>query len=157
MRNILLLLTLLLSDTLAAGDLSTLTAIAGQCPLEGGDAVYEARAFVNYLTGESFDDEEMCSLAEERRQKPEHPVEAVSEAPVAVYPNPTTGRFWWTGTGEQAVRVLVFNAFGQVVLNETRTNGSVTLERLPGGFYQVQLLSADHSVLATHKVQLIKR
>ncbi|MFZ4634051.1 MAG: hypothetical protein ACOYNO_07590, partial [Saprospiraceae bacterium] len=50
-----IVLSLLASDTLATGDLTTLEAISAQCPQEGGDAVYEARAMVSYFTGEQFD------------------------------------------------------------------------------------------------------
>ncbi|MBK9336470.1 MAG: hypothetical protein IPM98_07720 [Lewinellaceae bacterium] len=57
---------LLLNDSLQTGDLATLEAIAGMCPLEGGDAVYEARAIVVHTTGASYDDTDLCAVSAER-------------------------------------------------------------------------------------------
>ena len=154
MRNILLAGILLLSDILASGNLATLTGIAEQCPLEGGDAVYEARAIVAYLTGVSFDDNELCYLAEERRQEKETLSQPSS---ILLYPNPTTGQVYWVGTGEQSVQVRVFNALGQVIANLTSTNGYASLDHLPQGLYHIQLLSFENNILATSKLQLVKR
>jgi len=54
---------LLLNDSLQTGNLATLESIAEMCPLEGGDAVCEARAIVAHLTGANFDDTDLCAVS----------------------------------------------------------------------------------------------
>ncbi len=150
-----IVLNFLLSDTLATGNLSTLESIAEQCPLEGGDAVYEARAIVSYYTGEDFDDVELCEGAEERQQQ-DISSKPLKGAPVVFYPNPTTGQVFWSGTSDQSVTIRVFNTLGQLTIEQLNVTGQANLSHLPEGLYQVQLLSSDNAVLATQKLQIIK-
>jgi hypothetical protein len=152
-----IMLTMLANEgEFASTDLTTLTAIADQCPLEGGDAVYEARAVVAYLTGEDFDDGEICASGE-RQQKPQTSDKASGLDSVVLYPNPTTGQVYWKGTSNQPVTVRVFNATGQLVMEVANSNGYANLERLPEGLYQVQLMLQDNTILATQKLQILAR
>ncbi len=147
---------LLLYDTLQTGDLATLVSIADMCPLEGGDAVYEARTIVAHFTGASYDDVELCAVSEERKraESAETPANA---GKVVLYPNPTTGLLAWSGTNEQPVLLRLYNNTGQLQVEQNLTSTMVQIGHLPEGFYQVQLLDAkDKSVLATQKVLLIK-
>ncbi len=105
---------LLLYDTLQTGDLATLASIADMCPLEGGDAVYEARTIVAHFTGASYDDVELCAETEERKRV-EMLEDTADTKKIALYPNPTTGQVYWTGTSDQVVRMRVFNAVGGFV------------------------------------------
>lgn len=153
MRNILLAAFLLFGNTLAAGNLATLTGIAEQCPLEGGDAVYEARAIVAYLTGVSFDDDNLCDLAEARQQEEK----TAKTAEIALYPNPTTGLLTWSSTVDQPVILRIYNSLGQLQMEQVLSGVSTQIGHLPEGLYQVQLLdSQNKSILATQKVLLIK-
>jgi hypothetical protein len=147
---------LLLSDTLATGDLATLESIAGMCPLEGGDAVYEARALVAHLTGAHYDDIELCEPPEEMR-RPQKP-ETLADTPTGImlFPNPSTGQVYWRGTGGQTVRIRVYNAYGQQLADMYSTSGFANLEHLPDGLHLVQLLSLDNHLLASRKLHLIK-
>lgn len=147
---------LLLSDTLATGDLATLESIAGMCPLEGGDAVYEARALVAHLTGAHYDDVELCEPPEEMR-RPQKP-ETLADTPTGImlFPNPSTGQVYWRGTGGQTVRIRVYNAYGQQLADMYSTSGFANLEHLPDGLHLVQLLSLDNHLLASRKLHLIK-
>jgi len=149
-----IVLNLLLCDTLASGNLATLESIAEQCPLEGGDAVYEARAVVSYFTGQSFNDLEKCADTE-RQLHPDGINKLPESTTVALYPNPTSGHVFWTGTGGQTVKVRVLNALGQLAAELTSATSSVNFEQLPEGLYQVQLLASNNTVLATHKLQII--
>ena len=147
---------LLLSDTLASGNLATLTGIAEQCPLEGGDAVYEARAIVAYLTGVSFDDDDLCDLAEERQQE-EKKEKSTDPGRIALYPNPTTGLMTWSGTVDQPVVLRLYNGLGQLQMEQALSGVSTQIGHLPEGLYQVQLLdNQNKSVLTSQKVLLIK-
>lgn len=147
---------LLLYDTLQTGDLATLEAIAVMCPLEGGDAVYEARTIVAHLTGASYDDVELCEQSAERNhpQKPEMLADTLTG--VVLFPNPSTGQVYWRGTGDQPVRVRVFNAYGQQLADMFSKTGFANLEHLPDGLHLVQLFSLDNHLLATRKLHLIK-
>ncbi|MEQ1746346.1 MAG: hypothetical protein ABMA02_13035 [Saprospiraceae bacterium] len=148
---------LLLNDTLATGDLATLESIAEMCPLEGGDAVYEARAIVAHMTGASYDDAEICDLPEEMR-RPQKP-ETVAGGPssIMLFPNPSTGQVYWRGTGDQTVRVRVFSAVGQLLGEVISATGFANLDKMPEGLHLIQLLSLDNNLLATRKIHLIKR
>ena len=79
------------------------------------------------------------------------------EEVVRLYPNPTTGQLYWSGTGEQSVTLRVFNSVGQLVAETTSNNGYANLERLPEGLYQIQLSTPDNKVLATQKLQIIRQ
>lgn len=151
-----IVLNFLLSDTLASGKLAALEAIAGQCPLEGGDAVYEARAFVTYMTGADFDDAEICAASEERQQRPEEAKKLSENEGVLLYPNPTAGQVFWSGTGDKVIVLKVFNALGQLLLEKMANDNHADLSRLPGGLYVLQILAADNTLLATQKIQIVK-
>jgi hypothetical protein len=144
-----------LTDTLESNTMASLIAIAEQCPLEGGDAVYEARAIVSHFTGQGFNDREQCA-DNQRQQQPEYPKINPEINSVTVYPNPTTGQLYWSGTGEQSVTIRVFNSLGQLVAETTSNTGYANLERLPDGLYQLQLSTPDNKVLATQKLQIIR-
>lgn len=151
-----IVLSYLLTDTLASGDLTTLEGIAEQCPLEGGDAVYEARAIVAYLTGASFDDEDICALAEERHQA-EKPEKATALSRIVLYPNPTTGLLTWSGIVDQTVILRIYNSLGQLQMEQDLSGASTQIGHLPGGLYQIQLLdSQSKAVLSFQKVLLVK-
>jgi len=151
-----IVLNFLLSDTLANGNLTTLESIAEQCPLEGGDAVYEARAIVSYYTGADFNDAELCEEAQERQQQPDITSKPNAAIPVLLYPNPTTGQIFWSGTGDQVVVLRVFNTIGQIQLEQTASGNNVDLSRLPDGLYTLQIFTADYTLLATQKIQIVK-
>jgi len=147
---------LLLTDTLQTGDLATLESIAEMCPLEGGDAVYEARAIVAHLTGAHFDDTVLCEQPEEMRRPQKQETLAETPAGIMLFPNPSTGQVYWRGTGDQTVRIRVFNAYGQQLADLLSTTGFANLEHLPEGLHMLQLSALDNHLLATRKLHLIK-
>lgn len=146
-----ILFNLLLSDTLATGDLSTLTSIAQQCPLEGGDAVYEARAFVSYYTGADYDDFELCAPAQPRRPKTVDHTSGLVEN-LAIYPNPTTGDVFISTSGEVLARV--FNHTGQLQMEKVLTDNRLNLSQLQPGVYRLQLFRKGR-MLTTQSVILL--
>lgn len=146
-----ILLRLLKTDTLATGDLATLVAIAEQCPLQGGDAVYEARAIVGHFTGEAFDDYEICDDAQQREKRLD-----TSKLPqqIRLYPNPTTGLVYWQGINGPAV-AEVYNHLGQLQLRRELPDASLDLGKLPAGAYWIRLLCEGFTPF-THSVFLVK-
>lgn len=149
-----IVLNLLYSDTLASGNLATLEAIAGQCPLEGGDAVYEARSIVSHFTGRSYDDLAICESGE--REQRQDAAQELSDGPIVLYPNPTTGQVYWSGLNNQAVVLRVFNVLGQLQSEQTVNDNQADLGQLPEGLYALQLFAADNTLLASQKVQIVK-
>lgn len=127
---------LLLTDTLATGDLATLEGIAEQCPLEGGDAVYEARAFVRHLTGTEYDDLDLCSTASRSAQKPDKQVTSFEGS---FYPNPTTGKLSWDNAAGEQVTIEVYDLFGRLRLSRNTSDPFIDLRPLSDGTYWIRL------------------
>lgn len=150
-----LALNLLLSDTLATGALASLESIAAQCPLEGGDAVYEARAIVSYFTGQDYSDAGICEDAQ-RQQRPGTSGKASSVSSFVVFPNPTKGKIHWNYTHDEPLTLHVFNTLGQLVMEANGVNGSANLEKLRGGLYALQFITSDGDVISTQKVQIVQ-
>lgn len=149
-----ILLRLLKTDTLATGDLAALEGIAKQCPEEGGDAVYEARAIFGHFTGEAFDDYELCSEAQERRAQPDEK-KALASAD-RIYPNPTTGLVQWNENAGAVSSVEVYNHLGQLQMKQLPVANSANLSGLPEGAYWIRLFREGQAPL-THSVFLIEK
>jgi|GEM_PF-4616227 len=135
--------------SLGSADLSDLIDIAGQCPLSGGDAVYEARSIVMHYTGDEFDDADLCNLQNRSQQAK---AKEGSEA-IRLYPNPTSGEVFWRGTSS-AVRVRVLNALGQMHSDQLVNSNHLALRNAPDGLYTVQIYSEAGVLLSISKVFL---
>ena len=85
----------------------TLQAIANQCPLEGGTAVYRARAL---LQSNNYDDAMLCANANTN----DAGKQVGLESSFSLYPNPSNGNITLIlPGGEQTIRIT--NALGQLV------------------------------------------
>lgn len=143
---------LLLTDTLAAGDLATLESIAEQCPLEGGDAVYEARAFIRQMTGTEYDDLDLCNSSSRPAARQDKQTAArIGE----LYPNPTSGKVSWNNPAAEEFMVEVYDPHGQLKLRLKTSGSTVDLRSLPDGAYWIRLYpQAGNPVV--QKVILVK-
>jgi hypothetical protein len=139
------------TDTLATGDLSVLEIIAAQCPLEGGDAVYEARAMVSYFTGVQFDNS-ACIGSDEREDETANTV-AVEN--ITVYPNPATNMVIIQGAPEDAV-VNITDYLGRLIHSGKLQSNRIELTSLQSGMYTVQVLSSENTLLTTQKLVVAK-
>ena len=126
--------------TLNGTQTGQLEAIAVQCPLEGGTAVYWARMLLEMLTGTRaiYPDTDSCEAASERYREVERLAKPSS---VRIYPNPTSGVFrvdYDLDSRPGAVFIL-HNSLGQQVLQQRLPNvhGTVLLNMayLPAGTY----------------------
>jgi len=147
-----ILLRLLKTDSLATGDLDDLIAIAEQCPLEGGDAVYEARAFVGHFTGQGFDDHTACDNAQQRQG---FELEKADKFTLNLYPNPTSGLLYWDAPIETPTTVEVYNAMGCLQLRQLVQTTVLDLSALPEGAYYVRFLSEEQKPY-TSRVWIIR-
>ena len=147
-----IMLNLLSNDSVTSSELTTLSAIAAQCPLSGGDAVYEARAVVVHYTGVEYNDRQLCAGTGSRENDQVSSTE--NKNYINIFPNPSTGLVSWSGiTGPVTVRI--FNQLGQLQLEQRCTEGSINLTPLQDGVYQLQLLDAGQ-LKATRSVVLMK-
>jgi hypothetical protein len=140
--NALLLDVLVDKRPFSTTDIAGLTAIANQCPLAGGDAVYEARALVGYLTGQEYDDRTLCDTgsrpAQGRAEKSE-----MGNA-ISVFPNPTAGWVQWGGTSE-VVTARVFDPLGKMLVERRVADGQLDLSALQAGMYHLQIFADGES------------
>jgi hypothetical protein len=116
--------------------------------------VYEARAIVSYYTGVDFNDAELCQEAAGRQQRLAK--QESKNSAVVLYPNPTTGQVFWSGTDDQVVVLKVYNTLGQLQSEQTVNSNNADLSRLPGGLYTLQIFAEDNTLLATQKIQIVK-
>lgn len=116
-----------------------ISAIAHQCPLAGGSAVYMARALYQLNEQKHFDDFDLCAITDERSAKASPKPRADG---LLLWPNPNTGQFHLYLPGintEQQVQVRVTDLSGRAVLerNFATADGSLALDasRLAPGIY----------------------
>jgi hypothetical protein len=145
------------ADAPTEPELALLAAIASQCPIEGGDAVYEARSFVERFTGETFDDAAICAVGQERPSNGRDSDVQINREDVVVYPNPSTGQIFWSGLAGKPLRVRVLNPLGQLVAERDTTGNSLDLGILPEGVYQVQFSCPDTKLLLNRSLVIQKR
>ena len=129
--------------------LDLLRSIAGQCPYEGGTAVFDARALLNGLTNDVFDDEILCAAPGGQGLMLPPTGNTTSLPGVQVYPNPTdkelTVRF--ANATEEELEVRLINLYGQALSNyhipEQTVSYSLQLPEMPNGIYWLIIYSGD--------------
>ncbi|MBK7938397.1 MAG: T9SS type A sorting domain-containing protein [Lewinellaceae bacterium] len=142
----------LATDELSSTDLATLESIAEQCPLKGGDAVYEARAIISHFEGIEYDDRDLCGTQNRQSRREKSPI----NNQIIVFPNPASDQINWTDPGGRVATIKVLNTLGQLSVEITNTKPPVGIVNLPQGFYVVQLFSADNTLLVAQKIQIVK-
>ena len=115
---------------LSLQQLAEVEAIALQCPLEGGSAVYAARALYRLNIDRVFVDDSLCVETQERgaRDKQQLPLEGIS-----LIPSPANGLVSVKGLSsseEQPVEVSLLDLNGKVCVNQVGDTGEVTLSTI---------------------------
>jgi hypothetical protein len=119
------------NDSLSVGDWQTVTTVAQQCPLTGGEAVFMARGLIEYSTGLiDYDDHNLCNFSEIRSSK--------TFEKIKIFPNPSTGMF--TIQADESIHsVAVYDLQGSLKLIQTVQSGKTcTLDAsslLPGMYF----------------------
>lgn len=143
-------------------DVDALKAIAGQCPLEGGNAVFKARSLLA-LYGENalFDDDDLCQPVGQREGLQEDVVE--NTVSFNLFPNPARDMVeleWAVGeVAANQMQLRLVDAVGNVVsahelLAETGSH-ALSTGRLAPGLYTVKVL-VDGEQVHVEKLVLIK-
>jgi hypothetical protein len=138
----------------ATTDEATLAAIATQCPSEGGDAVYEARAVLRQLQGVVYNDRNLCQEPGERRVGSS----TNSENLIQVYPNPSSGIVQWNTSKTAIQYILVYDVLGTLVLERNvESQQQIDLSHLPNGLYRMVLSTNETDVLPTTKTVVLSK
>lgn len=128
-------------------EIDTLEAIAAQCPLLGGNAVYRARALLAMMTGEliSYKDSLNCS-GSQSFSRPDLPTKAVIQTQtLQVFPNPATRevKVTWRQAILQSGTLVLYDLYGrkilELILGEGETSRTVALLNLPNSIYVLRL------------------
>ena len=163
MKKIRLLYPLLLMTLVLSAKGNNSNTYANQCPIEGGSAVYQARAILA-LQGviQDYDDQALCGRVK-AFQRP--PTSGGKTAPVyktlQVYPNPTRDVVMvkWTISDFQKGHLVINDLFGRQLLTRVLESGSNTIEldlsALSSGVYFIQVKLDDQTPMA-HKVVISK-
>jgi hypothetical protein len=132
-------------------NMGLLADIANQCPIEGGDAVYYARSILeNYQNRVEYDDEAICTIAE-NRSGTKHAYNSM------VLPNPSSGLLN-TWHGSDASTIEVYNLYGHLI-KSYKADGlhlNINLGQEASGIYILKVLDRDNVLLSAHRVILVK-
>ncbi|RME00058.1 MAG: T9SS C-terminal target domain-containing protein, partial [Bacteroidetes bacterium] len=124
--------------------INTLGGIARQCPYEGGTAVFRARAILEGLTGEAFDDEVLCAEGQQGLVMPPG-VNTIPFKTIVAYPNPAhnvvTVRF--AHKIDQGQQMALLSPLGQTLqvydLPEGDIQFNMDISGMPQGIYYLKL------------------
>lgn len=137
-----------------------LVSIAEQCPLAGGNAVFEARGLLG-LENErfDFDDNLLCDQSERRLENEME--DRLSNQSFSIYPNPTKDKLELSYELSKVgmTEITIQNRMGQVLLNENLTDKQgyirFELEALPSGMYFCTVKQKGQ-ILYTEKFVVVK-
>ncbi|GJM36482.1 MAG: hypothetical protein DHS20C18_54830 [Saprospiraceae bacterium] len=144
-------------------DLNALQAVADQCPLEGGNAVYKARALLKLMIGVDpvYDDQQAC-LGSQAFAMPEPEVRVSESSDWRIYPNPATEEVMidWSGQQFETGTLQLFDLNGKLLKKQIFTKEEVktrmSTAELQGGIYLL-VLQLDQKQPATKKLAIIHR
>ncbi len=136
---------------LTASQLLIAESIAIQCPLEGGSAVYAARALYRLNADRAFNDDSLCFGVHERRQVQTKPVE---HSEIYLLPNPATDMVTVAGlsaSAENPALIQLADANGVLRMEHkvAEREWAFSVTSLPSGIYfcRAQLGDAKPVVL----------
>jgi hypothetical protein len=123
---------------------ATLDSIAYQCPLTGGMAVFRARAILEGLTGEAFDDEVLCAEGQQGLMTPPG-VNTIPFKTIVAYPNPAqnavTVRF--AHKIDRGQQMALLSPLGQTIrvydLPEGDIQFNMDISGMPQGIYYLKV------------------
>lgn len=126
----------------------TIQSIANQCPLEGGDAVYEARSIISYSNPTmNYDDNNKCTVSSQRSDnKNLDPLLNKAQ----VFPNPANDKVNLILNDVKATRYIIFDLAGKEIttqnLSSDETVKNIEVSSLKSGMYILSLFSNDRKL-----------
>ncbi len=143
-------------------EIDTLEAIAAQCPLLGGNAVYRARALLAMMTGELalYNDSLTCASTMAFSMPQNHYAGYLRAFELTVFPNPVNGEvnIKWKTAPEKQGQIQVTDIYGRQVRQVIIAAGTVEIkipaDQLPDGmyFFRIRLddLETTRKVIIQH-------
>jgi hypothetical protein len=143
-----------------ADQLAILQFVAGQCPWDGGNAVFRARGMLALVQRVIISDESMCeakSLPEQGYDK-ESIEESVTQEEeviemgfIKIYPNPTTNLLNIEGIDEVTISSIeIFNLAGQKLIqlnnNKERQYTQIEVGHLEAGLYICRVITTNNEI-----------
>ncbi|NUO00980.1 MAG: T9SS type A sorting domain-containing protein [Saprospiraceae bacterium] len=124
-------------------EMDTLEAIAAQCPLLGGNAVYRSRALLAMMTGElaSYNDSLNCASVQALSLPHGHNTSFLVATDLTIFPNPANGEvnIRWKRAPEKQGQIQVTDLYGrqvrQMVIAPGATEIKIPADHLPDGMY----------------------
>lgn len=151
-------------DTATVADYDTLVGIATQCPVEGGDAVLEARGLLNLLFNTSLIITDSCMNDSSSGHAPQRRL-AVNSTTITdniqakVYPNPanTLLNIEIHLQTRQIAYFEMYNSLGEEIENMELDNDLTTLptNNLPAGMYYYRITDKNGNTIKADKQLLM--
>ncbi len=143
--------------------LNALQAVANQCPLSGGNAVYQARALLKLTTSiyPSYDDQQNC-LGSQPYSIPNIPGTNITTTDWQIYPNPATNEVTidLSNLTFDKGRLQIYDLNGKDLWNQVITtqnvNTQVNISDFQAGIYLV-ILRLDERQPETKKLVILQR
>jgi|GEM_PF-2194701 len=137
--------TLLQGEAYAQTQIQNALAIAHQCPYSGGNAVYQARAFVEtyYSQTEDYDDVGIC--LQQGIYKQGETKKTITPHDFTLHPNPASNQIVIDikGNIDGICRIEIINNVGEVVLAQSynceQKSHTLDISNLTDGMYQVRV------------------
>jgi hypothetical protein len=143
----------MLTDSLSGADISTLSWIAGACPLYGGEAVYGARAALETVAGEAhYDDHALC------QQVSQWSSDAAGVTTLTIAPNPASDKIHISGNNIFTVRIFTTSGY---LMQDVHTGGNVSnldldISQLPHGIYLVSIEYDNMHTIENKKIVIMR-
>ncbi len=140
-------------------ELETLKAIAIQCPIEGGNAVYEARSILSVVESIDYDDFALCRGQKESTESAGKSL--TQEDIIQVFPNPAKDfiTVHFPIVENDKTDLILVNTMGQVQasikLKEGTGNKDVNVSSFSSGVYLL-IYAVDNEYLETEEVIILK-
>lgn len=147
-------------DTFTEAQITELWAIADQCPLAGGDAVFKARSLYSLIDPLiKYEDEELC--ASEPEERPMVVQEAEIAASFQLIPNPAKDELWvkLAKPVEDRTQFIVYDTRGRIHLEKNLDTGRamfiVNTNQVPAGTYYC-MIKSQGLIHKTEKLIIIR-
>mgnify|MGYP000891447232 CR=1 FL=1 len=132
----------LVGTAFSSADSVALLAIASQCPLIGGDAVFRARVLYGQLAEFSIEDFDICAEASSHEGKKQASLEDIE-----IFPNPVTDRVYIKTHGKE-LQVKVLDNLGQAVISAQAVSPQgIDIAGLDSGIYRLMLVFPDGTLV----------
>jgi hypothetical protein len=142
--------------------LKDLKYLAGQCPLEGGEAVYRSRSLLSLVMDTFYDDYGLCAVAAKNVKKGSESAGArgVDGLKLNTLPNPASSYLIIQSniSTEENLSVVVYDNMGRSVLEQPISLGSkqtrINTQLLASGLYYIKVFSPSSSPVYSGKFNI---